>query len=72
MSAKIEVSATHLIPCLSENAINIIVRLPDPWHTLIIVPEAILKDATKLDGEHGIGRLLVYLGTQGLPSFASK
>ena len=61
-------STTYLILGLFERPVNVIVRFPDPWHAVLVVPEPLLKVPSQLAQEDRIGRLFVHLGPQRQPS----
>ena len=56
---------THLIFCLLERAVDIIIGFPHSWHTTLIVPEPFLKVVSQFAEECLVRSLLVDLRSQG-------
>ena len=53
---------TNSVLGLLEDGIDVVVGLPDPRDSLVVVAEALLEDELELDEHDGLGGLLVNLG----------
>lgn len=53
---------TDLVFRLLECPVDVVLGLPHPWHTHLVVPEPFLKVATQLAQDHRLRSLLVNFG----------
>ena len=62
----------HLVFRLPERLVDIVFRLPNPRHTLLVVSEPLLERGPQFAQKDSVGRLLVDLRSKSEPRTTSK